>query len=268
MARGVRRAGARPVRDDGDARRAAPRRGPDRRARAVDHRWRRTIRAVGTEEQKQTFLPPVLAGEIIFALGYTEPDSGSDVAAAKTRAVRDGDDWVIDGQKMFTTLAHEAAYVFLLTRTNPDVPKHQGLTMFLVPLDAPGVEIHPVHTHGRRAHQRHLLHRRAGARRVPRRRGRRRLGRDDRRAHVRAWGLRARARPTGSGSRPSTGRAPPGAPTARGDRRSARAGAAGEHAHRQRGGAAARAALLLRRRVRWSAGSRGLDAQAACTPRP
>jgi len=108
----------------------------------------RTIRAVGSEEQKQRFLPPFLAGEIIFALGYTEPDSGSDVAAAKTRAVRDGDEWVIDGQKMFTTLAHEAAYVFLLTRTNPDVPKHRGLTMFLVPLDAPGVEIHPVHTMG------------------------------------------------------------------------------------------------------------------------
>ena len=62
--------------------------------------------------------------------------------------MRDGDEWVIDGQKMFTTLAHEATYVFLLTRTNPDVPKHQGLTMFLVPLDAPGVEIHPVHTMG------------------------------------------------------------------------------------------------------------------------
>jgi alkylation response protein AidB-like acyl-CoA dehydrogenase len=108
----------------------------------------RTIRAVGSETQKQRFLPPFLAGEIIFALGYTEPDSGSDVAAAKTRAVRDGDDWIIDGQKMFTTLAHEAAYVFLLTRTNPDVPKHRGLTMFLVPLDAPGVEIHPVHTMG------------------------------------------------------------------------------------------------------------------------
>jgi alkylation response protein AidB-like acyl-CoA dehydrogenase len=108
----------------------------------------RTIRAVGSEEQKQRFLPPFLAGEIIFALGYTEPDSGSDVAAATTKAVRDGDDWIIDGQKMFTTLAHEAAYVFLLTRTNPDVPKHRGLTMFLVPLDATGVEIHPVHTMG------------------------------------------------------------------------------------------------------------------------
>jgi alkylation response protein AidB-like acyl-CoA dehydrogenase len=107
-----------------------------------------TIRHVGTEEQKQKFLPPLLAGEFIFALGYSEPDSGSDVAAAKTRAVRDGDEWVINGQKMFTTLAHESKYVFLLARTNPDVPKHKGLTTFIVPLDAPGVEIQPVHTLG------------------------------------------------------------------------------------------------------------------------
>jgi len=106
----------------------------------------RTLRAVGTEEQKQQFIPPALAGEILFALGYTEPDSGSDVAAAKTRAVRDGDEWVIDGQKMFTTLAHEATYVFLLTRTNPDVPKHKGLTMFLVPMDQPGIEVQAVWT--------------------------------------------------------------------------------------------------------------------------
>jgi len=107
-----------------------------------------TLRHVGTEEQKRRFLPPALAGEYIFALGYSEPDSGSDVAAAKTRATRDGDEWVINGQKMFTTLAHEARYVFLLARTNVDVPKHKGLTMFIVPLDAPGVEIQPVHTLG------------------------------------------------------------------------------------------------------------------------
>jgi alkylation response protein AidB-like acyl-CoA dehydrogenase len=108
----------------------------------------RTIRHLGTDEQKQTFLPPLLSGEIIFALGYSEPDSGSDVAAAKTTAVRDGEEWVIKGQKMFTTLAHEARYVFLLARTDPDVPKHKGLTMFIVPLDSPGIEIHPVHTMG------------------------------------------------------------------------------------------------------------------------
>src|SRR5690606_11709781 len=65
-----------------------------------------------------------------------------------TKAVRDGDHWVIDGQKMFTTMAHEAQYVFLLTRTNPDAPKHKGLTMFLVPMDTPGIEVTPVATMG------------------------------------------------------------------------------------------------------------------------
>ena len=107
-----------------------------------------TIRRVGTDEQKRDFIPRALAGEIIMSLGYSEPDSGSDVASIKTRAVRDGDEWVINGQKMFTTLAHEANFVFLLARTNPDVAKHRGLTMFLVPLDSPGIEIHPVHTVG------------------------------------------------------------------------------------------------------------------------
>jgi len=107
-----------------------------------------TIRRVATEEQKQDFLPRALAGEIIMSLGYSEPDSGSDVASIKTRADRHGDGWVINGQKMFTTLAHEADYVFLLARTNHDVAKHKGLTMFLVPLDSPGIEIQPVHTVG------------------------------------------------------------------------------------------------------------------------
>jgi len=108
----------------------------------------RTINHLGSAELKEEVLPRVLRGEMIFALGYSEPDAGSDAAAAKTRAVRDGDEWVINGQKMFTTLAHEAAYVLLLARTDPDVPKHKGLTVFLVPLDAPGVEIMPVHTLG------------------------------------------------------------------------------------------------------------------------
>ena len=82
------------------------------------------------------------------SFGYTEPDSGSDVAAATTKATRDGDEWVIEGQKMWTTMAHIADYVLLLTRTNPDVPKHKGLTFFIVPLDTPGIEIQPVHTMG------------------------------------------------------------------------------------------------------------------------
>jgi len=104
------------------------------------------IRHVGTEEQKRLILPQALTGEIIIVLGFTEAESGSDVAAAQTRAVRDGDEWIINGQKMFTTNAQEAHYVFLLTRTNSDAAKHKGLTTFLVPLRQPGVEIQPVLT--------------------------------------------------------------------------------------------------------------------------
>ena len=104
------------------------------------------IRQIGTDEQKRLVLPPALGGEIIIVLGFTEPESGSDVAAAQTRAVQDGDEWVVNGQKMFTTNAQEADYVFMLTRTDPDLPKHQGLTTFLVPLRQPGVEIQPVYT--------------------------------------------------------------------------------------------------------------------------
>jgi hypothetical protein len=107
-----------------------------------------TIMRAGSEELKRRVLPRALAGEILMCLGYTESHGGSDVAAAKTTAVRDGENWVINGHKMFTTLAHESEYVFLLTRTNPEVPKHRGLTMFLVPMDAPGVEVQPIWTIG------------------------------------------------------------------------------------------------------------------------
>src|SRR5690606_37885131 len=107
-----------------------------------------TLLVCGTDAQKADILPRILAGEVMCCLGYSEPDAGSDVAAVATRAVRDGDHWVIDGQKMFTTMAHEAHYVFLLARTNPDAPKHKGLTMFLVPMDTPGIEIRAVATLG------------------------------------------------------------------------------------------------------------------------
>ncbi|MGD9797031.1 MAG: acyl-CoA dehydrogenase family protein [Acidimicrobiia bacterium] len=106
------------------------------------------IRHVGSEAQQQLVIPRVLGGEILLSLGWSEPDAGSDVAAAKTRAVRDGDEWIVNGQKMFTTMAHIASYVFLLARTNSEVPKHQGLTMFLVDTAAPGFEVQPVHTLG------------------------------------------------------------------------------------------------------------------------
>jgi alkylation response protein AidB-like acyl-CoA dehydrogenase len=107
-----------------------------------------TIRILGTEEQRRTVLPAVVAGEALIAIGFSEPDSGSDVASARTKAVQDGDEWIINGQKMFTTMAHEARWVFLLTRTDPEVPKHLGLTVFLVPLDSPGIEVQAVHTLG------------------------------------------------------------------------------------------------------------------------
>ncbi len=87
-------------------------------------------------------------GEIVFCLGYTEPDGGSDLAAVRTRATRDGDEWVISGQKMFTTGAQFCDYSFLLARSDPSALKHKGLTMFIVPLDRPGVEVQAVHTLG------------------------------------------------------------------------------------------------------------------------
>jgi alkylation response protein AidB-like acyl-CoA dehydrogenase len=97
-------------------------------------------------ELKDEVLLRMGRGEITACLGYTEPSGGSDVFAAKTRAVKDGDEWVINGQKMFTSGAELASYVILITRTDPDAPKHKGITVFLVPMDTPGVEIHPVHT--------------------------------------------------------------------------------------------------------------------------
>ncbi len=105
-----------------------------------------TVDEIGTDEQRRDLVPGLRDGEFLVALGLTEPDAGSDLAAARTRAVRDGEEWVINGQKIYTSNAQHATHVFLLTRSNPDVPKHQGLTVFLVPLDTPGVEIRPVHT--------------------------------------------------------------------------------------------------------------------------
>ena len=104
-----------------------------------------TIMNFGTEEQKQFFLPKILKGEIHFCIGYTEPGAGTDLAALKTRAVRDGDEYVINGQKIFTSLAGDADYVWLATRTNPEVKKHKGISMFIVPMSTPGVKVVPMH---------------------------------------------------------------------------------------------------------------------------
>jgi len=106
----------------------------------------RTVQQFGFAEVADEVLPGVLSGHIRLCLGYTEPEGGSDVATCKTRAVRDGGGWVINGSKMFTSNAHNATYVFLLTNTDPEAPKHKNLTMFLVPLDSRGIEIQPIRT--------------------------------------------------------------------------------------------------------------------------
>jgi 3-oxocholest-4-en-26-oyl-CoA dehydrogenase alpha subunit len=106
----------------------------------------RSVETFGSPELKDEVLPGVCSGHIRFCLGYTEPEGGSDVATCKTRAVRDGAGWIINGSKMFTTGAHNCQYVFLITNTDPDAPKHQNLTMFLVPLSSPGIEIQGIRT--------------------------------------------------------------------------------------------------------------------------
>jgi alkylation response protein AidB-like acyl-CoA dehydrogenase len=103
-----------------------------------------TIIIYGTEEQKKEHITPILAGETMWAQGFSEPGSGSDLASLQTRAVRDGDDYVINGQKIWTTLAHMSQFMLLLARTDPDAPKHKGLSYFIVPMDAPGVEVRPL----------------------------------------------------------------------------------------------------------------------------
>ena len=99
----------------------------------------------GTEEQKERFLRPLSTGEEIWCQLFSEPGSGSDVASLATRAERDGDEWVLNGQKVWTTLAHIAAYGLIIARTNPDVPKHKGITAFLVDMHAPGAQVLPLY---------------------------------------------------------------------------------------------------------------------------
>jgi alkylation response protein AidB-like acyl-CoA dehydrogenase len=100
------------------------------------------------EVQRAEFLPRILRGEMHVAIGYSEPDAGTDLASLKTRAVRDGDGWVINGQKMWTSLADYADYIWLAARTDPDAPKHRGISIFLVPTSAPGFSLSPITTVG------------------------------------------------------------------------------------------------------------------------
>ena len=99
----------------------------------------------GTEEQKRRFMPDNISGNTMWCQMFSEPDAGSDVASLQTKAERDGDEWVINGQKVWTTLAHRSDYVILIARTNPDVVKHAGISMFIVDMLDPNVEIRPIH---------------------------------------------------------------------------------------------------------------------------
>ncbi len=102
----------------------------------------------GSDDQKQELLPKIRDGELIVSIGYTEPSSGTDLASLSTTAVRDGDEWVINGQKIYTTHGHEADYVWLACRTDPDAPKHKGISIILVPTNDPGYSYTPIKTIG------------------------------------------------------------------------------------------------------------------------
>ena len=107
-----------------------------------------TIMRYGTEEQKAWLLPAILRGEVHFSIGYSEPEAGTDLASLRTRAVRDGDEYVVNGQKMWTSLVHHADYVWLACRTDPEAPKHKGITILMVPTDAEGFSWNRVNTMG------------------------------------------------------------------------------------------------------------------------
>ncbi|MEN3307976.1 MAG: hypothetical protein V7603_4178 [Micromonosporaceae bacterium] len=118
--------------------------GPGRLSHMGEHLLAPTLVAAGTPDQRRRFLPPVARGEEFWCQGYSEPNAGSDLASVRTRAVRDGDTWRITGQKVWTSLAHIADWCFVLARTDPALPKHQGLSYLLVPMRQPGVEVRPI----------------------------------------------------------------------------------------------------------------------------
>src|SRR5215475_12917435 len=103
-----------------------------------------TIMQFGSQEQREFFLPKILAGDLHFCIGYSEPGAGTDLASLKTRAVRDGDEYIINGQKMWTSLANGADYCWLAVRTNPEVKKHQGISLIILPMDTPGITVSPL----------------------------------------------------------------------------------------------------------------------------
>ena len=107
-----------------------------------------TIMAFGSEEQKRRYLPGILTGDVNFAIGYTEPEAGTDLASLRTRAVLDGEEWRINGNKVFTSGANQADFIWLACRTDPDAPKHKGISIIIVPTDTPGFKCTPIVTVG------------------------------------------------------------------------------------------------------------------------
>ncbi|MFE9120730.1 acyl-CoA dehydrogenase family protein [Streptomyces sp. NPDC007172] len=107
-----------------------------------------TLMKYGSAEQKAYFLPRILSGDLVFAIGYSEPEAGTDLASLRTRAVREGGSWAVDGQKVFTSNAQNADWIWLACRTDPDAPKHQGISIILVPTGAPGFSWTPIETVG------------------------------------------------------------------------------------------------------------------------
>ncbi|MDE0615016.1 MAG: acyl-CoA dehydrogenase family protein [bacterium] len=110
----------------------------------ADRQMGPTLIAYGTEQQKTEFLPPMLSGESTWCIGMSEPDAGSDLASISTRAVREGDQFVIDGQKIWTSFGHVADYCYLICRTSDEGPPHRGVSEIIVPMDTPGIEVRPI----------------------------------------------------------------------------------------------------------------------------